>query len=92
MPDRDYLQDARRAADNGSEPNYAIAYALIDIASRLRTITAALLDDNYDDDTQCTSDVTLGDEEHSLVRCGRPAGHPGSHSDGHSTSWTGGQQ
>lgn len=92
MPDRDYLQDARRAADNGSEPNYASAYALIDIASSLRTITAALLDDSYVDDTQCTSDITLRDEEHRVVRCGLVVGHGGNHSGWNGTTWTGDQQ
>ncbi len=42
--------------------------------------------------SQCTSDITLRDEEHRLVRCRLTAGHDGDHEDGHGVTWTGGER
>lgn len=44
------------------------------------------------DARRCTSDVTLRDEEHRLVRCWLPAGHEGDHTDHHGVTWTGGER
>lgn len=54
MSDRDYLDDAKHMAGHcGDLSAVMITSALIDIASSLRTITEALLDDGYPpDDTQ----------------------------------------
>lgn len=44
------------------------------------------------EETQCTSDLTLRDEEHRMVRCVRVEGHDGDHTDGAGVTWTGGDR
>ncbi len=67
MPDRDYLQDARRAADNGAEPTYAIAYALIDIASNLRTFLTTQGKDLREEPLRIDVGPAFEDTEHSCT-------------------------
>ena len=40
---------------------------------------------------RCTSDVTLRNDGHRLVRCHLPAGHVAVHTDGRGVSWTDGE-